>query len=129
MSRFTIVNFFEDVADSVGEAFPGVEGRFARRHLDSEHLGVSYFRYAPGVRAPKAHHHREQEEAYVVVAGSGRIKLDDEMRELRRWDVVRVDPGVVRAFEAGDEGLELIAVGSDRPEGGDGVTVAADWPD
>ena len=129
MSRYTIVNFFEDVADSSSEAFPGVEGRFARKHLDSDHLGVSYFRYAPRVRAPTAHRHREQEEAYVVIAGSGRIKLDDEVRELRRWDVVRVNAGVVRAIEAGDEGLELIAVGSDRPAGGDGVTVAADWPD
>ena len=129
MSRFTIVNFFEDVADSSSEAFPGVEGRFARRHLDSEHLGVSYFHYAPGVRAPKAHHHREQEEAYVVIAGSGRIKLDDDVRELR---LVEHRPRQRRRRprdRGGRRGAGAIAVGSDRPEGGDGVTVAADWPD
>jgi mannose-6-phosphate isomerase-like protein (cupin superfamily) len=127
MSRFTIVNLM-DVDDSVGAQAPGIEGRFARKHLDSEHLGVSYFRYAPGVQASTGHHHREQEEAYVVVGGSGRIKLDDEVRELRRWDVVRISPQVVRALEAGGDGLELIAIGADRPEGGDGVPVPVEWP-
>ena len=127
MSRFTIVNLM-DVDDSVGPRAPGIEGRFARKHLDSEHLGVSYFRYAPGVQASTGHHHREQEEAYVVVGGSGRIKLDDEVRELRRWDVVRISPEVVRALEAGPDGLELIAIGADRPEGGDGVPVPVEWP-
>jgi mannose-6-phosphate isomerase-like protein (cupin superfamily) len=75
------------------------------------------------------HHHREQEEAYVVVSGSGRIKLDDDVRELREWDVIRVAPEVVRAFEAGTDGLEIIAVGSARPEEGDGVPVADWWTD
>jgi quercetin dioxygenase-like cupin family protein len=75
------------------------------------------------------HHHREQEEAYVVISGSGRIKLDDDVRELRQWDVVRVAPEVVRAFEAGPDGLEFIAVGSSRPEEGDGVPVADWWTD
>jgi quercetin dioxygenase-like cupin family protein len=128
MSRFTIKNLME-VEDSVGERAPGLEGRFARKYLDSEHLGVSLWRFAPGVRSPMAHSHREQEEAYVVVGGSGRIRLDDEVHPLRRWDVVRVSPETVRAFEGGDDGLELIAVGSDRPEGGDGVPAPAAWID
>jgi quercetin dioxygenase-like cupin family protein len=76
-----------------------------------------------------AHSHREQEEAYVVVNGSGRIRLDDAVHELRQWDVVRVSPATVRAFEAGGDGLELIAVGSDRPEGGDGVRAESVWID
>jgi mannose-6-phosphate isomerase-like protein (cupin superfamily) len=126
MSRFTIVNL-KDVEDSAGRYAAGVEGRFARKQLESDHLGVTYFRYAPGTRAATGHHHREQEEAYVVVGGSGRIKLDDEIHELRRWDVVRMSPSVIRAVEAGDDGLELIAIGSDRPEGGDGVQVPVDW--
>jgi quercetin dioxygenase-like cupin family protein len=128
MSKFMIINL-KDVEDSAGARAPGVEGRFARKHLDSEHLGVSYFRYAPGVRASAAHSHREQEEAYVVVGGSGRIRLDDEVHEIRQWDVIHVSPPVVRAVEAGDEGLELIAVGSDRPEGGDGVLAESAWID
>ena len=128
MSRFAIVNL-KDVEDSAGERAPGLEGRFARKHLDSEHLGVSYFRYAPNLRAPMAHSHREQEEAYVVIGGSGRIRLDDEVHDVRQWDVVRVSPEVVRAFEAGPDGLEVIAVGSDRPEGGDGVPAPTAWVD
>jgi quercetin dioxygenase-like cupin family protein len=128
MTGFAIVNL-KDLEDAAGERAPGIEGRFARKHLDSEHLGVSYFRYSPGVRSPLAHSHREQEEAYVVVSGSGRARLDDEIRELRQWDVLRVSPATVRAFEAGDDGLELIALGSDRPEGGDGVLAESAWID
>ena len=113
-----------EVEDSLGQRAPGIEGRFARKHLDSEHLGVSYLRYSPGVRSSSAHSHREQEEAYVVISGSGRVRLDDEIHDLQCWDVVRVNPATVRAFEAGDHGLELIAIGSDRPDGGDGVPAA-----
>jgi quercetin dioxygenase-like cupin family protein len=128
MSRFTIKNL-KEIEDSAGQRAPGIEGRFARRHINSEHLGISYFRYAPGVRPLAAHSHREQEEAYVVINGSGRIRLDDEVHAVRRWDVIRVSPQTVRAFEAGEEGLELIAVGSDRPEGGDGVSAPSAWID
>src|SRR5260370_23950857 len=100
MSAYSIVNLKKEVEDSMGERAPGIEGRFARKHLDSAHLGISYFRYEPGVRAPMAHSHREQEEAYIVVNGSGRIRLDDEIYELRQWDVVRISPETVRAVEA-----------------------------
>src|SRR5436189_5686791 len=127
MGPYSIVILKKEVEDSTGDRAPGIEGRFARKHLDFKHLGVSYLRYAPNVRSPSAHSHREQEEAYVVIAGSGRIRVDDEVHELRRWDVARLSPGTVRAFEAGEDGLELIAVGSDRPEGGDGVRAASAW--
>jgi mannose-6-phosphate isomerase-like protein (cupin superfamily) len=125
VAGFTIKNL-KEVEDLAAERGPGLEARFARKHLDSEHLGVSYFRYAAGVRSPFGHSHREQEEVYVVIGGSGRIKLDDEIVPLGPWDVVRVAPEVVRGFEGGPEGLEFIAVGADRPEGGDGVP-APDW--
>jgi quercetin dioxygenase-like cupin family protein len=128
MSQYSLINL-KEVEDSAGARSPEVEGRFARKQLDSRDLGVSYWRYAPGFRSQMGHHHREQEEAYVVVGGSGRVKLDDDVRELRQWDVVRVAPEVVRAFEAGPDGLEMIAVGSSRPEGGDGVPVADWWTD
>ena len=129
MSTYAIVNLKEDVEDALSERAPGIEGRFARTHLDSEHLGVSYLRFSPGVRSTTAHSHREQEEAYVVISGSGQVRLDDEIRQLRCWDVVRVNPATVRAFEAGDNGLELIAIGSDRPDGGDGVFAPTAWID
>jgi mannose-6-phosphate isomerase-like protein (cupin superfamily) len=76
-----------------------------------------------------AHSHREQEEAYVVVAGSGRILLDGELQDLSLWDVVRVAPEVVRAFEGGPEGLDVLAIGGPKPEEGDGVMGEANWPD
>jgi mannose-6-phosphate isomerase-like protein (cupin superfamily) len=125
MSQYAVINL-KEVEDSVGARSPEVEGRFARKHLDSRELGVSYWRYAPGYRSRMGHRHREQEEAYVVVGGSGRVKLDDEIREIRQWDTIRVAPEVIRAFESGPEGLEIIAVGSARPEGGDGEPVP-DW--
>ena len=128
MPDYAIVNLL-DLADVVEGKVPGLEGRFGRKHLGSRDLGVSHWKYAPNTRNPGAHSHREQEEAYVVVAGSGRVRLDDEIRDIRRWDVVRVAPEVVRGFEAGPDGLELIAVGGPKPEGGDGVASDAPWPD
>jgi quercetin dioxygenase-like cupin family protein len=128
MPDYAIVNLLE-IDDSVQGRVAGLEGRFSRKHLGSRDLGVSHWRYAPNTRNPGGHSHREQEEAYVVVAGSGRVRLDDEVRDIRQWDVVRVAPEVVRAFEAGPEGLALIAVGGPKPEGGDGVRSDAPWPD
>jgi len=128
MSRFATVNLLE-VEDAVGDRAPGIEGRFGRKHLDSRDLGISHFRYAPNLRSPLGHSHREQEEAYVVVAGSGKVLLDDEVLDLRLWDVVRVAPEVVRAFEAGPDGLDLIAVGGPRPGDGDGEMGTAAWPE
>ncbi len=127
MPDYTIKNLM-DVDNAAADRGTDLEARFARKHLDSEHLGVSMFRYAPDFRAPFGHRHREQEEAYVVVSGSGRIKLDDEVIELREWDVIRVAPKVARGFEAGPDGLQLIAIGSDRPEGGDGEMIQDFWP-
>jgi mannose-6-phosphate isomerase-like protein (cupin superfamily) len=128
MPNFSIKNF-KEIEDALAERDGDVEARFARKHLDSEHLGVSYFRYGAGYRSPVGHRHREQEEVYVVVGGSGRARLDDEIVELRQWDALRVAPQVVRSFEGGPDGLELIAVGNDRPEGGDGEMVKDHWTD
>jgi quercetin dioxygenase-like cupin family protein len=127
MSRFAIVNLLE-LDDSVSGRVPGLEGRFARRHLGSRDLGLTHFRFAAHVRPPGAHHHREQEEAYVVLAGSGRVRLDDEVHEVRQWDVIRVAPEVVRAMEAGPDGLEVLAIGGPKPPEGDGVMTDAPWP-
>jgi len=128
MSDYAIVNLLE-IDDSVDGRVPGMEGRFSRKHIGSRDLGVSHFRWGPNVRSARGHSHREQEEAYVVVEGSGRVRLDDEIRDVRRWDVIRVAPEVVRAFEAGPDGLVIIAVGGPKPEGGDGVAADTPWPD
>jgi quercetin dioxygenase-like cupin family protein len=96
-----------------------MQWKMARDALRSPELGVSRFSYEPGARVPWGHRHREQEEAYVVVSGSGRAKLDDEIIELAAWDVLRVAPTVVRSFAAGPEGLDLICIGGRKPKGGD----------
>lgn len=88
-----------------------IQWRFARKALASPELGVSRFTYEPGARMPWGHRHREQEELYVVVAGSGRAKLDDDVIELATWDVLRVGPAVIRSFEAGAGGLDVIYIG------------------
>ena len=72
--------------------------------LKTRDVGVSRFTYEPGVRMPFGHRHREQEEVYVVVGGSGRVKLDNEIVEVDTWDAIRVDASVMRAFEAGPAG-------------------------
>jgi quercetin dioxygenase-like cupin family protein len=128
MSDYAIVNL-TDLDDVIGDRLDGLEARFARKHLGSGELGISRFTYEPNVRNPGGHSHREQEEAYVIVGGSGRVRLDDEIRDIRQWDVIRVAPAVVRAFEAGPDGLDVIAVGGQKPEEGDGVPSDSPWPD
>ena len=129
MPNYTHKNFSEIENAAASHGVEGLEARFGRSQIESEHLGITMFRCSPGFRTPFGHSHREQEEAYVVVAGSGRMKLDDELVELREWDIVRVAPEVVRGFEAGAEGLTIVAIGNDRPEGGDADTVADWWTD
>jgi mannose-6-phosphate isomerase-like protein (cupin superfamily) len=124
MSDYAVKNLME-IEDAAGDR--PQEARFSRKYLGSDTLGISHFRYPPGFRATDGHHHEVQEEAYVVIAGGGRIRLDDEVVDLHLWDVVRVAPAVVRGFEADDEGLEIIAVGGPKPEGGDGVLDAGRW--
>lgn len=126
MPDYTIVNLME-LENKAVEGGSTLEARFARSPLDSEHIGLSHFRYAPGRRSKNGHSHTSQEEVYLVLGGSGQVKLDDEVVDLRAWDVVRVAPGTFRGFSAGTDGLELLAIGSDRPEGGDGVTAEDGW--
>ena len=128
MADYAIVNLSE-IAHDTGGKTPGLEGRFGRKYLGSRDLGVSRWTYAPHVRHPLSHSHREQEEAYVVVSGSGRMRLDDEVREIKQWDVIRVAPQVVRGFESGPDGLDLIAIGGPKPEGGDGQISDSPWPE
>ncbi|MEA2167728.1 MAG: hypothetical protein QOF76_1028 [Solirubrobacteraceae bacterium] len=126
MSGWALINF-EDIETGGPEGSP-VDVRFARKHLDSAELGVSRFRYPANAKFPFGHRHREQEEAYVVVSGGGRVKLDNEIIDIKVGDVVRVSPEVVRGFAAGPDGLEMICIGGHKPEGGDGELVQDFWP-
>ena len=102
------------------------EARFARGDLEAEKTGLMYLILRPGKRSAFGHRHKEAEEIYVVLAGSGRIKLDEDIVALRPLDSIRMAPGVTRALEAGPEGLEVLAFGP-RHEN-DAEMVADFWP-
>ncbi len=131
MPRYTVRNLkeIEDSAVAYGLA-PDLEARFAREPLEAERSGVSYQRLAPNVRQAFGHRHREQEETYVVVGGGGRVKLEDDVVALRRWDALRVAPGTMRCFEAGPDGIEILAFGAHGGSGsGDAETEPGWWSD
>jgi uncharacterized cupin superfamily protein len=128
MASYTVKNLKEDVENSApkfGYA-PQMEARFARGDLDCEQTGISYQRLAPDVRGPFGHRHNAQEEIYVVLSGGGRAKLDDDVIDLRPLDALRVAPGTARAFEAGPDGLELVAFGAPST-GEQDVEMLPDW--
>ena len=111
---FTLTNLRDDVED-LGTNFggaPDLEFRHASTALGLEQSGLSYQRIPPGYRFPFGHTHKAQEEVYVIVRGSGRMKLDDEIVAVKEWDVVRVPPGVWRGYEAGPDGLEILVFGA-----------------
>jgi mannose-6-phosphate isomerase-like protein (cupin superfamily) len=119
--------------EDVGDAAPANgfgdrwEARVARTALDAQDTGVTHLRLRPGKRSPFAHRHAQAEEIYVILRGSGRIKLDEHLADVRPLDAIRVAPHVVRAFEAGPDGLELLAFGAHH--GADGEPVADPWVD
>ena len=112
------------IANGLGHRW---EARVARQDLGAERTGLSHFRLLPGKRSPFMHRHRVAEEVYVILAGSGRVKLDDEIADVAVLDAIRVAPAVARAFEAGPDGLELIAFGPHVE--GDGEPVEDPWVD
>lgn len=118
-----------DVDDSAPEFGFGefAEMRFAKDALDAEDTGFTYHRTNPNVHSGFGHRHQEAEEVYVVIGGGGRAKLDDEIVEIGRLDVLRVAPEVWRSFSAGPEGLEIIAFGPRHD--GDGEVDPNWWPE
>ena len=127
MSDYTIVNLGD--VENVALKFQMPEGmdvRFPKRDLGCTIGGVGIERLAAGVRTPFGHKHSTQEEIYVIAEGSGRIKLDDEVHDLRQWDILRIGPGVMRNLEAGSDGITLIAFGAPLGEQNDGELVP-DW--
>jgi mannose-6-phosphate isomerase-like protein (cupin superfamily) len=97
----------------------GIEAHFARKALELEKSGLAYFKLGPDYVLPFGHVHSEQEEIYLVVSGSARVKLDDEELELKPLDAVRIPPGVMRGMAAGADGAELIAFGAPNNENSD----------
>jgi uncharacterized cupin superfamily protein len=104
-----------------------LEARFARDALGCERIGLSLQRIKPGQRAAFGHRHERDEEVYVVVAGSGRALVEGDVVDLRPWSALRVPPTSTRAFEGGDDGLELLAFGM-HSEGDRGEMFEPQWP-
>jgi mannose-6-phosphate isomerase-like protein (cupin superfamily) len=127
-TKYTFKNLteIEDSAPKFGFA-DHQEARFAGSDLDAEHTGLSHHRVKPGKRQGFAHRHDEAEEVYVVLAGSGRVKLDDDIVDLSPRDALRVAPKVTRQFEGGPDGLELLVFGPRHD--GDGEVIAGWWSD
>jgi mannose-6-phosphate isomerase-like protein (cupin superfamily) len=126
---FTRRNIKEDLED-IGAQFggaPDLEFRAATAALELEKSGLSYQRVPPGYRFPFGHTHRKQEEVYVVVRGGGRMKLDDEIVDLKEWDAVRVPPGMWRGYEAGPEGLEILIIAAPHEDQREDVDGQRDW--
>ena len=113
MSEYTIVNLkeVEDQAPNFGLS-PDLEARFARVALEAELVGLTYQRLAPNFQVPWGHTHKTQEEVFLVISGSMKVKVNDEIKELRPWDAIRVANTTPRGFEAGPEGVEFIAIGA-----------------
>jgi len=123
-------NIKEDVEDSAPkfDMPPEMEARFARRAVEGETLGLSHIKLAPNFRIPFGHKHGGQEEVYVVVKGSARIKVEDEIVEVGQWDAIRFDQDTMRNVEAGPDGVEYIAFGAgDDPT--DAEMVPGWWTD
>ena len=118
-----------DVKDSAPEFGLGdvQEARFAGKDLEATDTGVAHQRIKPDQRVPFAHRHENAEEIYVVLSGSGRVKLDDEIVDLAALDALRVAPTVTRNFEAGPDGLELLVFGPHHK--GDGEVIQGWWAD
>jgi len=131
MSAYTKVNLKQDVEDMAKKfgLSPGLESRFARVPLGLERSGMSYFKIAPGFRAPFGHTHAEQEEVYVVASGHLHLRLDDEVLELGQWDAIRIAPGTMRGIEGGPDGAELLAFGAPNTENKDAEMVQGWWSD
>lgn len=104
----------------------GIEARFGRKAMgDSEQSGVSYFAYGPGFKTAFGHTHSAQEETYVVVEGSGTVRVGDEDVAMRAWDAIRIVPGAPHAIAAGPEGMKIIAFGAGP--GGDTEMISDYW--
>ena len=114
MSSYTKKNLERDVENQAPKfGMPDeLNARFARTALDGKTLGLSLMSLAPGFRIPFGHKHSDQEEVYVVVRGSARVKVEDDVVELGEWDAIRFDKNTMRNVEAGPEGVQYLAFGA-----------------
>lgn len=114
MTNYTKKNLRTEVDDQAPRfgTPDGMQARFARTPLRGTTLGLSLFTLAPSFRIPFGHKHVEQEEVYVVVRGSARVKVEDEIVDLEKWDAIRFDKDTMRDMEAGPDGVDYLAFGA-----------------
>lgn len=130
MAAYTKVNLRSDVEDMAPKhGMEGIESHFARTNLELANSGLSLFRLDPGYRAPFGHTHSEQEEVYVIVSGSARVAIGDEVVEAGQWDAVRIAPGELHGMEAGPDGAEIVAFGAPNTENKDAELEPGWWPE
>jgi quercetin dioxygenase-like cupin family protein len=130
MATYTRVNLKSDVKDMAPQfGMEGIESRFARTNLALEKSGLSYFRLEPGYRAPFGHTHSEQEEIYVILSGSARVAVGDEVVELAELDAIRIAPETMHGMEAGSDGAEVLAFGAPNTDNKDADMQPGWWPE
>jgi quercetin dioxygenase-like cupin family protein len=130
MPAYTRVNLKTDVKDMAPQfGMDGIESRFARTNLELEKSGLSYFRLDSGYRAPFGHTHSEQEEIYVILSGSARVAVGDEVVELGELDAIRIAPETMHGMEAGPDGAEILAFGAPNTDNEDADMQPGWWPE
>jgi uncharacterized cupin superfamily protein len=131
MAKYTKVNLREEVEDQAPkfDMSPEMEFRPGRAALDLENSGVSFFKLEPNFRVPFGHTHNEQEEVYILVDGSARLKLDDEILELQPWDAVRIHKDTMRNLEGGPDGATVLLLGAPNAGSGDAQMEQGWWSD
>jgi mannose-6-phosphate isomerase-like protein (cupin superfamily) len=130
MADYTVVKVSDVPDQGPNFGFEGqMEARFLREDLGLENSGVSYLRLAPDFRIPFGHKHKMQEEVYVLVSGSARMKIGDDVVELEPWTAIRLPKNTMRGIEAGPEGAEFILVGAPKTGPGDALMEQGWWSD
>jgi mannose-6-phosphate isomerase-like protein (cupin superfamily) len=131
MANYTALNLEE--VENQGERFgvnpAELQLRMAKDPLNCAHAGISYMRLGPGYRPPWGHRHKTQEEIYVLVNGSARMKIEDEVIDLEPMSAVRIAPETMRGYEAGPDGADFIVIGAPRTGSGDAITEQNWWND
>ena len=128
MTDYTLLNLRSDVEDMAPQyqMGDGIEAHFGRKPLGLAKSGLSYYKLGPDFKLGFGHSHSEQEEIYLVMSGTARLKLDDEEVELKELDAVRIPEGVMRGMAAGPRGAELIAFGAPNTDNKD-IEMVQDW--
>jgi mannose-6-phosphate isomerase-like protein (cupin superfamily) len=131
MSGYTVQNLKE--VENQGVHFgldpKDMELRMAKDPLECANAGISYLKLGPGYRAPFGHTHKTQEEIYILISGSARVKLNDDVIDMKPFTAVRIAQDTMRSYEGGPEGAEIIALGAPKTGPGDGDTVPGWWSD